>query len=210
MDGVAVELVYEKGHLRVGSTRGDGYRGENVTQNLRTIHSIPLTLLSGDLPPPELLEVRGEVYMDLGEFKKLNEERLARGEPPFANPRNAAAGSLRQLDPGITAGRPLKIFCYGIGQVEGRSFQRHWEVLTALKAWGVRINPQIERCRGIEAAIQYHQRLEHQRHGLSYEIDGVVIKVDDLALPGAPGRQGPEPPLGPGLQVRGHPGHHQG
>jgi DNA ligase (NAD+) len=166
----------------VGSTRGDGYRGENVTQNLRTIHSIPLTLLSGDLPPPDLLEVRGEVYMDLGEFKKLNEERLARGEPPFANPRNAAAGSLRQLDPGITVGRPLKIFCYGIGQVEGRSFQRHWEVLTALKAWGLRINPQIERCRGIEAAIQYHQRLEHQRHGLSYEIDGVVIKVDDLVL----------------------------
>jgi DNA ligase (NAD+) len=182
MDGVAVELVYEKGRLSVGSTRGDGYRGENVTQNLRTIHSIPLTLLSGDLPPPELLEVRGEVYMDLGEFKKLNEERLARGEPPFANPRNAAAGSLRQLDPGITVGRPLKIFCYGIGQVEGRSFQRHWEVLTALKAWGLRINPQIERCRGIEAAIQYHQRLEHQRHGLSYEIDGVVIKVDDLVL----------------------------
>ncbi len=182
MDGVAVELVYEQGRLRVGSTRGDGYRGENVTQNLRTIHTIPLTLLSGELPPPDLLEVRGEVYIDLGEFKKLNEERLTKGEPPFANPRNAAAGSLRQLDPGITADRPLKIFCYGIGQVEGRSFQSHWEILMALKAWGLRINPQIERCQGIEAAIQYHQRLEHQRHGLPYEIDGVVIKVDDLPL----------------------------
>jgi DNA ligase (NAD+) len=181
MDGVAVELVYEQGHLRVGSTRGDGYRGENVTQNLKTIHTIPLMLLSGDRPVPDLLEVRGEVYMDLNEFQKLNDERLARGEPAFANPRNAAAGSLRQLDPAITAGRPLKIFCYGIGQVS-RSFQSHWEVLDVLKTWGLRVNPMIERRRGIEAAIQYHHDLEHQRHGLSYEIDGVVIKVDDLAL----------------------------
>jgi len=182
MDGVAVELVYENGHLRVGSTRGDGYRGENVTQNLKTVHSIPLTLLDRDLPVPELLEVRGEVYMNLPEFKELNEERLAKGEAPFANPRNAAAGSLRQLDPAITAGRPLKIYCYGIGQVAGRSFESHWEVLTALRAWGLRVNPLIEHCRGIEAAVQYHQRLEHQRHGLPYEMDGVVIKVDSLAL----------------------------
>ncbi len=182
MDGVAVELVYENGHLRVGSTRGDGYRGENVTQNLKTVHSIPLTLLDRDLPVPELLEVRGEVYMNLPEFKELNEERLAKGEAPFANPRNAAAGSLRQLDPAITAGRPLKIYCYGIGQVAGRSFESHWEVLTALRAWGLRVNPLIEHCRGIEAAVQYHQRLEHQRHSLPYEMDGVVIKVDSLAL----------------------------
>jgi DNA ligase (NAD+) len=181
MDGVAVELVYDRGHFRVGSTRGDGYRGENVTQNLKTIHTIPLMLLSGDLPVPDLLEVRGEVYMNLDEFQKLNDERLARGEPPFANPRNAAAGSLRQLDPAITSGRPLKIFCYGIGQVS-RSFQSHGEVLTALKAWGLRVNPRIERRQGIEAAIQYHHDLEHQRHELDYEIDGVVIKVEDLAL----------------------------
>jgi DNA ligase (NAD+) len=106
MDGVAVELVYEQGRLRVGSTRGDGYRGENVTQNLKTIHTIPLALLAHDLPAPDLLEVRGEVYIDLVDFKKLNDERLARGEPAFANPRNAAAGSLRQLDPAITAARP--------------------------------------------------------------------------------------------------------
>ncbi len=183
MDGVAVELVYENGHLRVGSTRGDGYRGENVTQNLKTVHSIPLALLSRELPVPELLEVRGEVYINLPDFKQLNEERLARGEPPFANPRNAAAGSLRQLDPAITAGRPLKIYCYGIGQVAGRTFQSQWDILTSLKAWGLRVNPMIERCRGIEAAIQYHQRLEHRRHhDLTYEIDGVVIKVDDLVL----------------------------
>ena len=182
MDGVAVELVYERGHFQVGSTRGDGYRGENVTQNLKTIHTIPLKLLSGELPPPDLLEVRGEVYMDLTEFNQLNDERLAKGEPAFANPRNAAAGSLRQLDPAITAARPLKIFCYGLGQVEGRSFQNHWEVLTSLKAWGLRVNPLIERRQGIEAAIQYHRDLEHRRHGLPYEIDGVVIKVNDLAL----------------------------
>ncbi|MEJ2092050.1 MAG: NAD-dependent DNA ligase LigA [Syntrophobacterales bacterium] len=182
MDGVAVELVYEGGHLSVGSTRGDGYRGENVTQNLKTIYTIPLTLLSRDLPAPELLEVRGEVYMDLDDFKNLNEERLSRGEPPFANPRNAAAGSLRQLDPGVTAGRPLTIFCYGIGQVAGRSFETHGEILESLKAWGLRVNPMIEHRRGIDQAIQYHHDLENQRHGLSYEIDGVVIKVDNLAL----------------------------
>ena len=182
MDGVAVELVYEGGHLSVGSTRGDGYRGENVTQNLKTIHTIPLMLLSRELPAPDLLEVRGEVYMNLDDFSKLNQERLARGEPPFANPRNAAAGSLRQLDPGITAGRPLTIFCYGIGQVSGRSFKSHWEILESLKAWGLRVNPLIERRQGIGQAIQYHHDLENQRHGLSYEIDGVVIKVDNLAL----------------------------
>ena len=182
MDGVAVELVYEGGHLSVGSTRGDGYRGENVTQNLKTIHTIPLMLLSRELPAPDLLEVRGEVYMNLDDFSKLNQERLARGEPPFANPRNAAAGSLRQLDPGITAGRPLTIFCYGIGQVSGRSFESHWEILESLKAWGLRVNPLIECRQGIGQAIQYHHDLENQRHGLSYEIDGVVIKVDNLAL----------------------------
>ncbi len=182
MDGCAVELVYENGRLTTGSTRGDGYRGENVTQNLKTIHTIPLGLLTEAEPAPELLEVRGEVYMDLPEFKQYNAERLARGEPAFANPRNAAAGSLRQLDPKITAARPLKIYCYGVGEVRGRNFDTHWEVLQTLKQWGLRVNPLIDRCRGIEAAIAYHQDLEHQRHGLPYEIDGMVIKVDSLAL----------------------------
>lgn len=182
MDGCAVELVYEHGRLSLGSTRGDGYRGENVTQNLRTIHTIPLQLLIQEEPSPELLEVRGEVYMDIEAFKRLNEERLARGEPPFANPRNAAAGSLRQLDPKITAARPLFIYCYGVGEVRGRSFATQWEILQTLKKWGIRVNPLIDRCRGIEPAIAYHHRLEHQRHGLPYETDGVVIKVDSLAL----------------------------
>jgi DNA ligase (NAD+) len=182
MDGCAVELVYENGRLTIGSTRGDGYQGENVTQNLKTIHTIPLGLLTEVGLAPELLEVRGEVYMDLLEFKKYNEERLAKGEPAFANPRNAAAGSLRQLDPRITAARPLKIYCYGVGEVRGRKFDTHWEVLQALKQWGLRVNPLIERCRGADAAIAFHQKLEHQRHGLPYEIDGMVVKVDPLAL----------------------------
>jgi DNA ligase (NAD+) len=182
MDGTAIELVYEHGRFVVGSTRGDGVRGENVTQNLKTIHTIPLQVLSREEPAPELLEVRGEVYMDLEEFRKLNEERLSRGEPAFANPRNAAAGSLRQLDSGITAARPLKIYCYGIGEVRGRSFESHWQVLQTLKKWGFRVNPLIERGVGLEAAIAYHHRLEHQRHGLPYEIDGMVLKVDSLVL----------------------------
>ncbi|MFA5109810.1 MAG: NAD-dependent DNA ligase LigA [Desulfobaccales bacterium] len=182
MDGCAVELVYEQGHLAVGSTRGDGYRGENVTQNLKTIRAIPLNLREEKARAPELLEVRGEVYMDLPEFKRLNEDRLSRGEPAFANPRNAAAGSLRQLDPKITAARPLKIYCYGVGEVRGQFFDTQWEVLLSLKEWGLRVNPLIERCQGIDTAIAYHQKLEHQRHGLPYEIDGMVIKVDSLAL----------------------------
>jgi DNA ligase (NAD+) len=182
MDGCAVELVYENGRLSVGSTRGDGYRGENVTQNLKTIHTIPLEMLRLKQPPPELLEVRGEVYMDLEDFKKLNEQRLAQGEAAFANPRNAAAGSLRQLDPNITMARPLKIYCYGVGEITGRAFTSHWEVLQALIEWGFRINPLIEPASGIEAAIAFHHRLEHQRHGLPYEIDGMVIKVDSLTL----------------------------
>lgn len=182
MDGCAVELVYEGGRLSVGSTRGDGIRGENVTQNLKTIHTIPLEVLRQKQPAPELLEVRGEVYMDLPDFKKLNEQRLAQEEAPFANPRNAAAGSLRQLDANITAGRPLKIYCYGVGEVAGRSFGSHWEVLQTLKDWGFRINPLIAQAQGIEEAIAYHHRLEHERHGLPYEIDGMVVKVDSLTL----------------------------
>jgi DNA ligase (NAD+) len=182
MDGCAVELVYEHGRLTTGSTRGDGYRGENVTQNLKTVRTIPLSLRTETESAPELLEVRGEVYMDLEEFKKYNAERLSRGEPAFANPRNAAAGSLRQLDPKITAARPLKIYCYGVGEVRGRNFDTQWEVLQTLKDWGLRVNPLIEQDRGIEAAIAYHRDLEQRRHGLPYEIDGVVIKVDSLIL----------------------------
>lgn len=184
MDGVAVNLTYENGHLIIGATRGDGVRGENVTRNLKTVKTIPLILRADKLPVPSLLEVRGEVYIELEDFKKLNADREARGEPAFANPRNAAAGSLRQLDPTVTAARPLKIYCYGVGEMAGQNFTSHWETLQALKAWGLRVNPQIGRHQGIGSAIAYHHRIEQQRHGFPYEIDGVVIKVDPLELQG--------------------------
>ncbi len=182
MDGLAVELVYEKGLFVLGSTRGDGFNGEDVTNNLRTIPSIPLRLLSRHEPVPDLLEARGEVYMEKDAFRRLNEERQRQGLPTFANPRNAAAGSLRQLDPKVTASRPLNIFCYGIGRVEGRGFKTQWEVLNTLKQWGLRVNPLIKKVTGIEKAIKYHEHLAKIRPELNYEIDGMVIKVNDLEL----------------------------
>jgi DNA ligase (NAD+) len=181
LDGCAVELVYEDGYLVVGSTRGDGYRGENVTQNLKTIHTIPLVLQKQGKSFPPRVEGRGEVYIELEDFKRLNLEREKQGEPAFANPRNAAAGSLRQLDSSITATRPLNIYCYGVGEVPGDDFTSHGEILQHLKTWGLRVNPLIEVHQGIEAAIDYHQRLAQKRHELPYEIDGVVIKVNSLA-----------------------------
>ena len=183
MDGLAVELVYENGVFTVGSTRGDGYVGEDVTNNLKTIKSIPLRLLRHEgLPIPKRLDARGEVFMEKEKFKKLNEERLARGEPPFANPRNAAAGSLRQLDPNVTAQRPLDIFFYGVGKVEGYVFKTQWEVLTTLPKWGLKTNPHCRLVKGIEEAIKYHHEMEKKREELPYEVDGVVIKVNDLSL----------------------------
>ena len=183
IDGVAVELVYIDGVLTVGSTRGDGYVGEDVTNNLKTIKSIPLRLIRHEgLPIPKRLDARGEVFMEKEKFKKLNEERLARGEPPFANPRNAAAGSLRQLDPNVTAQRPLDIFFYGVGKVEGYTFRTQWEVLTTLPKWGLKTNPHCRLVKGIEEAIKYHHEMEKKREDLPYEIDGIVIKVNDLSL----------------------------
>ncbi len=183
MDGLAVELVYEDGVFTVGSTRGDGYVGEDVTNNLKTIKSIPLRLLRQEgLPIPKRLDARGEVFMEKEKFKKLNEERLARGETPFANPRNAAAGSLRQLDPNVTAKRPLDIFFYGVGRVEGFEFKTQWEILTTLPKWGLKTNPLCRLVKGIKAAIEYHHEIEKKREELPYELDGIVIKVNDLSL----------------------------
>jgi DNA ligase (NAD+) len=183
IDGLAVELVYVDGLFVQGSTRGDGVRGEDITQNLRTIKTIPLRLMTvAHDPILRRLEVRGEVYMTKRDFQRLNAHREEEGEPTFANPRNASAGSLRQLDPRITAGRPLAMFCYGVGVVEGVTFPTHWEVLQSLARWGFRINPHGERCQGIEAALGYYERLREQREELPYEIDGVVVKVNTLAL----------------------------
>ncbi|OGP52944.1 MAG: DNA ligase (NAD(+)) LigA [Deltaproteobacteria bacterium RBG_13_52_11] len=182
LDGVAVELIYERGELTVGSTRGDGVSGEDVTQNVRTIKTIPLHLIEREEVPPDRLEVRGEVYMEVGEFKELNKRREAIGEPLFANPRNAAAGSLRQLDSSVTAQRPLKIFCYGIGEVKGRAFESQWEVLQTLPQWGLRTNPLARQCKNIQEAVAYYREINGLREGHPYEMDGVVIKVDGFAL----------------------------
>lgn len=194
IDGLAVELVYEHGLLVQGSTRGDGVRGEEITQNLRTIRTIPLRLIgAAHAPVPRRLEVRGEVYMTKRDFQRLNARREEEGEPIFANPRNASAGSLRQLDPRITAGRPLNIFCYGLGRAEGVALATHWEVLQTLARWGFKTNPLCQRCQGIEAALAYYERLRDQREELPYEIDGVVLKVDSLALQDALGTRSRSP-----------------
>jgi len=182
LDGLAVELVYEKGHFIVGSTRGDGVNGENITRNLRTIRTIPLQLIRKEIPVPERLEVRGEVIMQMKRFQELNRRREEAGEPLFANPRNAAAGSVRQLDSKITARRPLEIYCYGVGEVRGRTFKSHWEILQAFPKWGLRINPHIQRCRSIDDVLQYYHEMSEKRESLPYEIDGIVIKVDRLDL----------------------------
>lgn len=182
VDGVAVELIYEQGEFVAGSTRGDGYTGEDVTMNLRTIKTIPLYLLAGEAKPPERLEVRGEVYMEVADFKALNQRQQAAGEPAFANPRNAAAGSLRQLDSTITAQRPLKIFCYGVGEVKGWEFAGQWDLLETFRKWGLRTNPLVRRCQNIKEAIAYYDELRELREEVPYEMDGVVIKVDSFPL----------------------------
>lgn len=180
IDGLAMELVYEHGSFVVGSTRGDGYTGENITQNLRTIKTIPLRILTDDGAPP-LLEVRGEVFIPLRKFKELNKELGAKDEKMFANPRNAAAGSVRQLDPRVTASRPLDFFAYGVGRVEKREFSTQWEVLDYLRRRGFKVNPLIRRFGDIEGVITYHKEVEEKRDDLDYEIDGVVVKVNSIA-----------------------------
>src|SRR5881397_2254007 len=182
IDGVAVELVYEQGVLTVGSTRGDATVGENVTPNIRTIRSVPLRLRSEARKPPELLEVRGEVYLPLKAFQKLNREREEAGQPVFANPRNAAAGSLKQLDPAITAARALDLVCHGVGEIRGARFATHWETLQALADLGLKPVPMSRVCETLDEVFALFAELEEKRDRLDYEIDGLVVKVNDLAL----------------------------
>jgi DNA ligase (NAD+) len=183
LDGLAVNLIYEHGLFVRGATRGDGATGEDITQNLRTIPSLPLEMKkSGAHPVPEFIEVRGEVYMERASFGRLNHRRAADGEEPFANPRNAAAGSLRQLDPKITARRPLSIFVYGAGLLKGMQFSTHFGILEALRQWGFPVNPLIEKADDISACIAYFGHISSLRPELPYEIDGVVLKVNDLAV----------------------------
>jgi DNA ligase (NAD+) len=187
IDGLAIELVYERGRFISGSTRGDGYVGEDVTANLKTVRAVPLRLRSSSLPLPERVEARGEVFMATRDFQRLNERREEEGAPRFANPRNAAAGSLRQLDPKVTEKRPLDIFCYAVGALEGAAPETQWDLLSSFAEWGLKTNPLNSRCVGIGEAIAFYRDLEAKREDLPYEIDGLVIKVDRRDLQGALG-----------------------
>jgi DNA ligase (NAD+) len=180
VDGLGVALLYESGRFVRGATRGDGRVGEDVTQNLRTIRSVPL-LLRGPLAKAPSLEVRGEVFMPRREFEALNRRLLDGGEATFANPRNAAAGAVRQKDSAVTARRPLDIFLYHVTLAEGLAFDSHWEVLAALDASGFKTNPRAELCGDLEVVIDYCRRLETDRDALGYEADGTVVKVASLA-----------------------------
>ncbi|HXK33447.1 MAG TPA: NAD-dependent DNA ligase LigA, partial [Dehalococcoidia bacterium] len=191
IDGLACALVYEEGRLVTAATRGDGMRGENITPNVRTIRSIPQRL-SGDLP--RRFEVRGEIYMTKSGFEQLNLERGEQGLPLFASPRNSAAGSVRQLDPKITASRPLDAFWYQLGWQEGGQDPRsHWEVLGWLREIGFKVNPNIQRFDSLDEVIAFCQGWVERRETLDYEIDGIVIKVDEIALQRQLGAVGREP-----------------
>jgi len=180
IDGLAISLIYRDGVLEIGATRGDGEVGEDVTHNLRTIPTIPLRIEGDD--PPALIEVRGEVYMSLADFAALNERRAEQGLSTFMNPRNSAAGTIRQLDPKLAAERPLSMWCYGIGATEGISFTSHWDALQWLKAHGFRVNDDVKRLTTEDEVVAQCQAWEQRRGQLDFEIDGVVVKVDDYEL----------------------------
>tara|TARA_R110000868_G_scaffold296644_2_gene557024 strand:- start:30160 stop:32202 length:2043 start_codon:yes stop_codon:yes gene_type:complete len=186
LDGIAISLLYKDGVLQRGATRGDGNVGEDITHNVRTIASIPLKLVGDDYPA--ILEVRGEIYMPKRSFEAYNERALAADEKPFANPRNAAAGTLRQLDPKIAAQRHLEMCCYGYGLItdgDGQPLQiadKHSEILKQCQRWGFRINPEMRVVSGVAACLEYHDYLLAKRPELSYDIDGIVFKVDDVEL----------------------------
>ena len=182
IDGVAVELVYESGRFSIGSTRGDGVNGEDITLNLKTIRSIPIMLRQDKRALSQRLEVRGEVFLSRAAFQKMNREREENGQPLFANPRNAAAGSLKQLDSTITAKRPLDIFIHGSGVITGVTFTTHLEFLQAIKDWGLKPVPFARSCHGLEAVLRYYEEMEARRDDLAYEIDGLVVKVNSMDL----------------------------
>lgn len=178
LDGLAVSLTYENGLLVTGATRGDGSQGEDVTPNIKTVRAVPLRLQDH---APTLVEVRGEVFMTHEEFRRVNEAREESGEPTFANPRNAAAGSVRQLDSTITAGRRLECFCYAVGALKGETpFSTQTELLRTLSSWGFRVNPNVKTLDGIDAVCEYIREWDERRNELPYDMDGVVVKVDSL------------------------------
>lgn len=181
LDGLAVSILYVNGVLTQAATRGDGTTGEDITLNIRTIRNIPLQLLTDN--PPARLEVRGEVFMPQAGFERLNETALAKGEKTFANPRNAAAGSLRQLDPKITSQRPLTLNAYGIGVAEGVELpDTHYARLQWLKSLGIPVNPEIQLCDGVEKVLNFYHTIQQKRPNLGYDIDGTVLKINSIAL----------------------------
>lgn len=182
LDGLGVELIYENGLFIAGSTRGDGFVGENITQNLKTLKSLPLRLLDDKRPIPGYLEVRGEVFMGHADFEALNTRQIEADKQPFANPRNAAAGSLRQLDSRITASRNLKVNIYAQGQIENFQVDTHMEFIHALEDWGFPVNDRFKLCKDIDEVIAFHHEMEAGRENLSYDIDGTVTKVNQLDL----------------------------
>lgn len=181
LDGASLEIVYEEGLLTRAVTRGNGVEGEGVTENVKTIPSVPLRLREEERPAPPFLAVRGEVLMGLSAFEALNETLVAEGIDPFANPRNAAAGALRQLDSRITARRPLDLLAYDILSVEGVEFARDLDAVQALRAWGLKTPERVELVHGVDEILAYHEAFKRDRDTLDYEIDGIVIKVNDLA-----------------------------
>lgn len=190
IDGLAIMLRYEQGRFSIGATRGDGSRGEDITANLKTVRSLPLSLHAD---PPLYVEVRGEVYLSRAAFQKINDERAATRQPLFANPRNCAAGSIRQLDPRITARRPLDIFIYALGEAQGWQPRTQWQMLQAFLTWGFKTNPQNRRVETIDDVVTLCGEWEHRRESLDYEIDGVVVKVNDLYVQAELGAVGREP-----------------
>ncbi|MCX7354462.1 MAG: NAD-dependent DNA ligase LigA [Alphaproteobacteria bacterium] len=178
IDGLSASLRYESGVFVQGATRGDGETGEDVTRNLKTLEDVPETLKGRSAP--EVLEVRGEVYMARKDFLALNERRKKREEPPFANPRNAAAGSVRQLDPSVTARRPLRFFAYSWGEVSDMQAKTQWDFLQKLKSWGFEVNPRAKLCEGVDDALEFYRSIGEARAKLDYDIDGVVYKVNRL------------------------------
>jgi DNA ligase (NAD+) len=190
IDGLAIMLRYEQGRLSIGATRGDGFQGEDITANLKTVRTVPLGLNGA---PPPYLEVRGEVYLSRAAFQKINDERAAAGQSLFANPRNCAAGSVRQLDSRITARRPLDVFIYALGEAEDWRPRSQWEMLEAFSEWGFKTNPNNARKQTIDDVIEACAEWEHRRESLAYEIDGVVVKINDLHVQSELGAVGREP-----------------
>jgi DNA ligase (NAD+) len=190
IDGLAIMLRYDKGRFSVGATRGDGFEGEDITANLKTVRTVPLALHA---EPPPYLEVRGEVYLSRAAFQKINDERAGSGQPLFANPRNCAAGSVRQLDSRITSRRPLDVFIYALGEAEGWQPRTQWEMLESFLKWGFKTNPNNRRVDSIDDVVHACAEWEHRREKLDYEIDGVVVKVNDLDVQSELGAVGREP-----------------